>query len=474
MIAKAARSTNPTPLGPCIQSMLRCVVVRWSAASALILLLACENPVHLPAPEKSPFDQAVEDLMSADPDRRIVAAGRLARERLTLRERLDALTLAATASAADSYGQDAGVILVGAASSAADDDVLPVVERLFDDYSRFAQQRALQMLGTSRSRAAAETWMRVVVPRIGTDRIGSIPIGSLGDDPRHADVFLPTILQYIDDENSGWNLTYLGLRLCKKQPPGSIDLSVALPTVLARYAQHHRALRPYQRRAKTNFRFEDETYSKHRAWASLLLDLLGCFERRDVEKVLKEALELDDPRLQYFALTSQLRQGSFIERRHLDAVAANPETRAWLFETLQEAGRVELMPQRFMTQGALAESALVRWLIDDDELGVAPAEIELADTVVLDTHSEIGIVDYYVFRYRVDPPHWASKYGWLAGVAGGYRRDLAPTTQSDNQTHSAYEAIDSRSAEGHVGDLDRLYQAWREGVDTYDGDDYDD
>ncbi len=455
--------------------MLRCEVVRWSAASALFLCtaaLACEDPVGAPEADKSPFEQAVEDLRSEDPDRRIYAAGRLKREPLTLRDRLTALTLAATASAAETYDADVGAHLVGAASRQADDEVLEVIERLFDDYSIHAKHAALRTLGRLESRAAAEAWMRIVIPRLGTDRIGAIDLGTLSDKPRHADVFLPTVLQYIEDEENGWNLAMLGLRMCRSQPIGTFDLSTALPTIQADYARHHEALRPKQRRAKTNFRFQDEAYRADRAWASLLLDIMGCFERNDVERTLGAALDLEDPRLQYFALASRLRQGAYLKRQHLLEVASNPETRAWLFEALQDAGRLELMPEHLMTQEALAESELVRWLIRDLAFGVVPSEIVREDIVSLDTHSEIGVVDYYVFKFRAVPPDVEDDTGWLAGVAGGYRRDLTPTTQSDGQTGSAFLPIDTQSAEGHVGNLDVLYQRWREGVETYDDYDY--
>lgn len=451
--------------------MLRCEVVRWNVASALLLLgLGCESPVHLDEAEKSPFEATLEDLASDDPDRRIHASGRLSRQTLTLRERLQALTHAALQPAADTFDQDVGAQLVHAIGRQPDDDLLEPLERLFDDYSPLARESALELIGSMRSRAAAETWMRLVIARLGSGRVPYLATGSLDDEPRHPEVFLPTVLQYIDDPQHGWNLALLGLHTCKSAPYGSLDLSTAAPVILARYQRHYDALRSMQSMAKTHDRFEDDTYAEHRAWASLLIDVMGCFQRRDVDAALRSALGLRDSRLKYFALSTQLRQGAYLKRKHVTDVASNPETRAWLFEALRDAGRVELMPSRYLAQAALAESELVRWLIRPKNLGRAPDQVVLEDVVELDTHSNMGIVDYYVFRFRVSEPHWAADRGWMAGVAGGYRRDLVPTTESDGQVFSRFESIDARGAEDHVGNLDALYQAWREGAETYDYD----
>jgi hypothetical protein len=133
-----------------------------------------------------------------------------------------------------------------------------------------------------------------------------------------------------------------------------------------------------------------------------------------------------------------------------------------LFDGLQKVERYQLFPVGLRNQASLAESDLVNWLVHPRELSRAPDEVELMQVVSLDSGTEAGWIDYYLFRFRLHGDHWAARFGWLAGVAGPFIRRDAPTIQSLGDTHSAYRPWAEKSLEEHVADVRQLFASWRD------------
>ena len=125
----------------------------------------------------------------------------------------------------------------------------------------------------------------------------------------------------------------------------------------------------------------------------------------------------------------------------------NPATRNHLYEGLKKIGKQGLVPAEYRTLEKIAESDLVRWLMHPNELQSAPAEIACVRPVVVSDAGKSGRV--YLFRFRVDPPHWASESGWMAGVAGPYWDDDETHTAAGG-TFSELTPFDRISEEQHV------------------------
>jgi hypothetical protein len=132
---------------------------------------------------------------------------------------------------------------------------------------------------------------------------------------------------------------------------------------------------------------------------------------------------------------------------YLAGFAAHPLTRARLYDILEERARTDLFPERYYNAPFFAEADLVYWLAHPNELGQAPDEIELMGTVRRTTGSKTG--EFYVFRFRTQPPHWAAPDGWLAGIAGPYETG-APLATMVSGTFSRLESFDGRTLEDHV------------------------
>jgi hypothetical protein len=104
--------------------------------------------------------------------------------------------------------------------------------------------------------------------------------------------------------------------------------------------------------------------------------------------------------------------------------AQNLLTRQEAFLMLNHYNRADLFPKEFYTIEKGAESNLAIWLEFPTELGACPDEIELVKKVSLDIDSNKFL--YFVFKFRINEPHWASKDGWMIGVVGPYYDNSRP------------------------------------------------
>jgi hypothetical protein len=191
--------------------------------------------------------------------------------------------------------------------------------------------------------------------------------------------------------------------------------------------------------------------------------LLGHVPTPEVEAELRRAVaEYTDPRLRLYALLSLLRHDRDVAPRTVAAVAADAESRKWLYDGLQKLERFHLYPAARRTQAELAESDLVNWLIHPTELGRAPEALQLVQQIPFDTGTDAGWADYYLFRFRTEPPHWAARYGWLVGVSGPFLRKDQPTIQALGDTFSTFTPWDRKSPAEHIEDVRELMKTWRE------------
>ncbi len=132
----------------------------------------------------------------------------------------------------------------------------------------------------------------------------------------------------------------------------------------------------------------------------------------------------------------------------LERFAQDRATRKVLYDALEHHQRLPLFPSKYLTREAMAEADLVVWLNHPNELGTVPDEMELMATLPVPAAGFEG-QQYFLFRYRMSPPHWAAEDGWLAGVAGPYPVD-GPVVPGASGTFSRFEPYDSKSAEEHV------------------------
>jgi hypothetical protein len=357
---------------------------------------------------------------------------------------------------------DTAVDLVRAALNVPYPEYLPRVVERYPLWKPRARAEALRLLMRIEDRRAAEAVMTIVRRHARSGNVPRLPVGLYAHAPQHAEVFFPELLEYLDVPKLAFSIGALALSLAAghQLEPGA--LTPAADAVLALYAARRDRLLPAQRADGIAWRWRPR-YHRRRWQAGVLLDLLGHMPTPAVEAELRRAVaEYADPRLRLYALLSLLRHDQEADPASAAEIAADPESRKWLFDGLQKLERTHLYPAECRTQAALAESDLVNWLIHPTELGRAPEEIELVQSVPFDTGTESGWADYYLFRFRTDAPHWAARYGWLAGVSGPFLRKDQATIQALGDTFSAFTPWDRKSVAEHVDDVRELMKTWRE------------
>jgi hypothetical protein len=357
---------------------------------------------------------------------------------------------------------DTAVDLLRAALQVPYPEYLPHVVHRYPHWHARARAEALHLIMRIEDRRAAEAVMAIVRRHARAGGVPKLPPGLYATAPQHAEVFFPEVLDYLDVPKLAFSVAALTLSFASAH---QLEPGLLVPyadAVLALYAKRRDALERAQRRDGVAWRW-DPKYHRRRWPAGVLLDLLGHAPTPPVEAELRRAAAAyTDPRLRLYALLSLLRHDRDVDARAVAAVAADPESRKWLFDGLQKLERFHLYPAAYRTQAALAESDLVNWLIHPTELGRAPEKIELMQAVPFDTGTDAGWADYYLFRFRTAAPHWAARYGWIAGVSGPFLRKDAPSIQALGDTFSTFTPWDRKAPAEHVEDVRELMKTWRE------------
>jgi hypothetical protein len=411
------------------------------------------------------LDQLISTIGSSSPEERGKAAREiraLARKGLTSEEGDLLLRAAAEPLPAGPHEfDDPAGALVAAAAASPSSRFIPLIRELFPRYPRPARREALYLLSRLPDRGAAVTFMALLKEHQGA--LPKLFPGPLAQTLRHPDVYLPELLDYGANPKLREMVFNVALAYCSKGAVDPAVLGSRSQTILERYAQLRSELLPRQRDDGLDWMWEDE-YVVLRGEAEVLLDLLGYVPTAIAREELGRAIEeWQDPRLRCFAVVSALRQGAEVDPRHLMEVARSAEMRNILHRMLRDMGKHAHYPREVLNQEAFAESDLVNWLTFPSELGRVPDEIQLMKVVSVEADQPGGDVwDYYVYRFRTKPPHWAAKDGWLAGVSGPFRRADSPTPEGASDTFSRFESWDSRRPEEHLGEVQQLVGKIRE------------
>jgi hypothetical protein len=356
---------------------------------------------------------------------------------------------------------DVAVDLVRAALLVPHPEYLPHIVERYPHWNRRARAEALRLLMRIEDRRAAEAVMTIIGRHARTGGVPKLPLGFYAHDPQFADVFFPELLQYIDVPGLAFSIAALALSFAGDQQLDPSMFVTAADAVLGLYAVRRDWLLPRQQAEGVAWRWTPR-YHRRRWQAGVLLDLMGHIPTPAVEVELRRAVaEYTDPRLRLYAVLSLLRHDREVDAAAVAEIATDAEARKFLFVGLQRLERSRLYSAGYREQSWLAESDLVNWLIRPAELGRAPDEVELVRSVEFDIAGD-GPADYYLFRFRIDPPHWASRHGWLAGVAGPFLRKDQPTIHSLGDTLSAFTPWDRKTEAEHVDDVRELARTWRE------------
>jgi hypothetical protein len=128
----------------------------------------------------------------------------------------------------------------------------------------------------------------------------------------------------------------------------------------------------------------------------------------------------DYVRLRLAPVVAPLKDGRAVDPATIAALAADAEFRNDLFEEMERLGQAGLFPAQYRSVEAFAESVIVSWLAHPNELRKAPDAIELVGKHAMESGDGLGKLTYFLYRFRVEPPHFAADKGWIAGVCGPF------------------------------------------------------
>lgn len=178
-----------------------------------------------------------------------------------------------------------------------------------------------------------------------------------------------------------------------------------------------------------NSQEKDENQRWDLRWKLLqLMDCLGYLPAAaDLDSLLRECAATDDIRLSVAASIALLRHGEEVHDTVLQAYAAAPENRLWLYRQMEGYGIANHFPAKFQNRASFAESSLAEWFEMED--GV-PTIIELlGERAIRWKESESTC---YLFRYTWDST--AADATWGSGVVivnPATQPDLEPTVSTD-------------------------------------------
>ncbi len=384
------------------------------------------------------------------------------KEGLSLEENLQALKAAAQSFPVRRYDfQDSSSELIYAVTRNPRIEYIPIVLEIFPILGPKARSAALSLMATFKEREAAIAYMEIVRKYAMSDGLPELITWPLTMPLRHLDVFFPELLNYTSNPKLAQQIFEFCLNACAEKALNINILTNYVTSILSRYVPLRDSLMPKQQSGGIAWMWEYD-YLSLREDCGVLLDLMGYVKLPEIVAELQKALLLKDTKLKGFAVVSLLRQGIEVDSLTSLNVASDPVIRNFFYNELQTLGKLSNYPNEFRTQEAFAESDMVGWLTFGTELERAPDEIELMKTVSIDTKTEDGVLDYFIFRFRTFEPHWAAKDGWMAGISGPFLRKETPSTKSYGDTFSSFEKWDSKTPEEHLGDIRERLSQWYE------------
>lgn len=130
---------------------------------------------------------------------------------------------------------------------------------------------------------------------------------------------------------------------------------------------------------------------------------------------LKKANAVIDP------IVQKVQQGAPDAAELVAQGAAHPAIRSRLLRKLAEYGKADMVPAEWKTPEKVAESDLTFWLMHPNELNALPTGLQVVEGFPREARGRKGTA--YLIKFYIDPPHPASKRGWMAGMAGTYWED---------------------------------------------------
>lgn len=408
-------------------------------------------------PDPKAFIRCFEQLVNPIEWIRIDACRRIrhmARNHLTLEQGLFALEFALREPSPQNgeFSDFRELEIVEAVAKSPHPEYIPFIRERLHDFTGCSQRELIGLTTAIDSPEAARFALRLMAEKDDMNRF--YVFLDLQNNPKFPEIYFPNIFQAADDPSKRSLICDVALSFCKEGLLTPEQLFPGKPHLIATARDYLDRL-PGFRPADTtgsNWRIESP-YGANRHGTGRILDLLGRIEGDEESiSILEEASNDRDPRIQCFALTSLLRQGRTVEPDRLNAIANDFEMLCELIDELEELGLRSLLRDAAPTQEMIARCEFVNWLASSSKVELFPDAIELLEIVTVEAEGDeqTGLIDHFLFRFRIENFLPATDDGWLVGLAGPYARNEQPTTKSLGPPNSRFGNAEDNSPSEHV------------------------
>jgi hypothetical protein len=339
-------------------------------------------------------------------------------------------------------------------------DMVPELLSLSQNVTKSTKKIILLLLTKIDSKEAVEVFFETL-DSFGNEPPDYLPLLRWESELIQTENIFPRIFDYLEIQNLFYDILHITLIYLQNNKISSNAVSDKHADFIINYVKQSEQKNAdlHLDTSKFNWFYDDE-YNQFRCDLALILDLLGYLnhENKPFKQILLDYLDSKDPKLVFYAIKSLLMKSSKVDEKYFEFVAEDNETRIWLFKFLKERNKLSLFPEKYKVQGELAKSDMVNWLMFPTELGTVPDEIILENVFEFDFKD--GIVEYFLFKFKTNPPHWAAKDGWMAGVSGPFNKSDCPTTKLRTGTFSSFDSWEQFTPEEHIKKILGILDDW--------------
>jgi hypothetical protein len=343
-------------------------------------------------------------------------------------------------------------LLVKAGTKTKNNEIVPIIKKNFENFDSNAKNEALNYLTKFDSEETINLFKELII-KYHTDFKYQVPTGTLNKKIKYSKIIFPEILTVISQDKTDFNILLLLLAYLNSNELDVKEFKEFSDTLIEISKKNRIIIKDLENSEIDIWDNDDFQDAKYKA--GIVADLLGYFNTDNSIKELKEYISLKDSKLKMFAIRSLLKLGQEVDKKEIELVASNPETRNYIYDALLLMKKDDLIPEQYRTQSAFAESDMVNWLTYPTELGRAPDKIELMKVVEVDTKSNDGVVEFYIFRFMSNHENWKDE-GWMVGLSGYFPKKDKPSTLSYGYTFSTFEKWDEIDKDEYVKEIMEL------------------
>ena len=353
---------------------------------------------------------------------------------------------------------DGSYHLVGFCSEFPHSNLVKPIEKNFKHYSERAKLQALYLLINIKSEYARDAYIRII-EKYSNQFDLDIDVSYIFEEtdwtPHLVKKFIP-LLNNKKYTSSIFHMILLCHRSGKELSYTSEEKNLIRELLKGQYEEKRVAYLAYDRDYSLQFVYQawKTSYILIRSEMGIYLQLMQYFFDGKIHDYLIEAIQFKDTYLKVDAVMSLLERGENVSSEIIDSCAYNIEACVWFYTRLIESSKEHFYTVNEDIQHSFVKNRLFHYLVDHEEFGIVPDEIEVIKRH--DTTNYYGQeITYYLTRFRSNREDWVEQ-GWMAAYVGAYLTENIPNPKFIDGTITNFTNWDKFTEDEHIKELDQL------------------